>query len=333
MAYTTPVAGNAATSTAAAFDTNFKESGLGLYHYVADSGSANAIVMTLAPAITAYATGQRFRTILAATPTGATTVAVSGLATKTLKKAVDGVLYDISPGDLVSGQVIDFTYDGTYMQLTSSVNNYQMLLEKLKDEKKIVYNAHGGTFTDTAFNVTIANSGFTTTFTKTGSSANSWRSFDGIVNTSPAPSATLSIGLFKLASAYTTNFHAAVGFFPSLTGAPGTYGTGAYTTAHAGIIFYVTGGALVVKASTADGATQQTTDITSSVTWTASTSIRIEETLTSVKFYLNGALVATHSTNVPSAVPQYVGYGSYNNGSSADCNFTIDRSWMLVKAL
>lgn len=333
MAYTTPVAGNAASTTAAAIDTNFKEAGIGLYQYAADSGSANAIVMTLAPVITAYVAGQRFRTVLAATPTGATTVAVSGLAATTLKKVVDAIVYDIGPGDLVAGQVIDFTYDGTYMQLTSPVNSFQMLLEKLKDEKKLVYNAHGGTFTDTAFNVTVSDAGFITSFTKSGSSANCWRSFNAIVNTSPAPSATLSIGLFKLASAYTTNFHAAVGFFPSLTGAPGTYGTGAYTTAHAGIIFYVTGGALVVKASTADGATQETTDITSSVTWTASTSIRIEETLTSVKFYLNGTLVATHSTNIPSAVPQYVGFGSYNNSSSSDCNFTIDRSWMLVKAL
>ena len=312
---------------------NFYDASLGLSAYAADTGSASAIEIAPDQAITAYAAGMRFTTKVAATPTGTTTVAVSGLSAEALKKVVDGVLYEIDPGDFITGQMIGFQYDGTQFQLDNPVHSAQKALEKLKDSKKLVYRAHGGTFTDTSFNNTIADSGFKTTFTKVGSSANAWRSFLGSVFTSPAPDATLSIGYFKLASAYTTDFYAAVGFFPSLTGAPGTYGTGAYTTSHAGILFYVTGGALVVKFSTANGTTQQTTTITSSVTWTNATSIRIEETLTSVKLYLNGILVATHSTYIPAAVPDYVGYGSYNNGSSADCNFSIDRDWMLIKTL
>ena len=115
MSYTTPVAGNSATTTATVVDTNFKEAGTGLYHYAADTGAANAMVVTLAPAITAYTTGLQIRTVAAATSTATSvTVNVSGLGVKTLRKYVRGAIANVAAGEIIAGMALSMTYDGTY---------------------------------------------------------------------------------------------------------------------------------------------------------------------------------------------------------------------------
>lgn len=83
---------------------------------VADSGSANAYVITPSPAITAYAVYQEFSYKAANTNTGASTLAVNGLSVKTIKRT-NGA--DLSPGDIIAGQIVTCVYDGTNFQLTS----------------------------------------------------------------------------------------------------------------------------------------------------------------------------------------------------------------------
>ena len=117
MAYVTPVAGDASTTTATAIDTNFKECAVGLYHYGADSGSANAIAVTLAPAITAYTAGMIITVKMAATCTGATTLDANSLGTKNVYKMINGTLYALSYGDLAIAGIYQFRYDGTQFQL------------------------------------------------------------------------------------------------------------------------------------------------------------------------------------------------------------------------
>lgn len=82
----------------------------------ADTGAADAYVITPSPAITAYSTYQKF--IFAATnaSTGASTLNVNGLGVKTIKKNHD---QDIEAGDIESGGLYVVQYDGTNFQLLS----------------------------------------------------------------------------------------------------------------------------------------------------------------------------------------------------------------------
>lgn len=79
-------------------------------------GTADAITLTVSPAITAYAALQRFRFVATGTNTGAVTVAVSGLATKAIQ--ANGVA--LVAGDIVTGRTYEIMYDGTAFQLFSS---------------------------------------------------------------------------------------------------------------------------------------------------------------------------------------------------------------------
>lgn len=87
-----------------------------LSDYVAtDSGSANAYAIAPTPAITAYVAGQRFTFKAANASTGASTLAVSALAVKSIKKA-DGATA-IGTNDIKSGQIVEVEYDGTNFQM------------------------------------------------------------------------------------------------------------------------------------------------------------------------------------------------------------------------
>lgn len=78
-------------------------------------GTADALTLTPTPAITAYATGMKLRFKAGASPnTGATTIAVSGLATKAAQLN-DAALV---AGDIAAGKYYEVLYDGTAFQLT-----------------------------------------------------------------------------------------------------------------------------------------------------------------------------------------------------------------------
>ena len=79
-------------------------------------GTKNALTITPSPAITDYATGQRFTAIIGGTSSdAAATIAVSGLATKAIE--IDNAALSASVV-LVSGKTYDFEYDGTAFQAT-----------------------------------------------------------------------------------------------------------------------------------------------------------------------------------------------------------------------
>ncbi len=88
-----------------------------LSDYVVDTGVADAYVITPSPAITGYAAGQSFTWKAAHTNTTTSTIAINGLATKTIKK-LDGAT-NLAAGDIVAGQIIQIEYDGTNFQMLS----------------------------------------------------------------------------------------------------------------------------------------------------------------------------------------------------------------------
>lgn len=80
-----------------------------LSDYVAsDTGSANAYVIAPSPVFTTYAAGQRYIFKAANANTGISTVNVSTLGVKTIKK--NGSL-NLAAGDILAGQIVELMYD------------------------------------------------------------------------------------------------------------------------------------------------------------------------------------------------------------------------------
>ena len=86
--------------------------------YAADSVGTDAYAITIAPATAAYAAGQRFTFKAGTANTGGATLAVSGLAAKTILKFNDQAL---ETGDIESGQIVEVVYDGTNFQMQTPV--------------------------------------------------------------------------------------------------------------------------------------------------------------------------------------------------------------------
>lgn len=90
-----------------------------LSDYKPDTGVADAYVITPAPTVSAYTTGQIFTFKAAHTNTTTATLNVSSLGAKTIKKA-DGAT-NLAAGDIVTGQIIIVEYDGTNFQMLNPV--------------------------------------------------------------------------------------------------------------------------------------------------------------------------------------------------------------------
>lgn len=84
------------------------------YVYAADAEASDAYVITLAPAIAAYATGLSILFKPNTVNTGAATINVNGLGAKSILKDKDVVLED---GDLKAGGIYHIVYDGINFQL------------------------------------------------------------------------------------------------------------------------------------------------------------------------------------------------------------------------
>jgi hypothetical protein len=82
------------------------------------SGTATAYTITLSPAITAYAAGQRFLFVAHTSNTGTATLNVNGVGAKNIFLASNNTAAGI--GYIRSGQLCEVVYDGTQFQLTQS---------------------------------------------------------------------------------------------------------------------------------------------------------------------------------------------------------------------
>lgn len=94
-----------------------------LSDYKADTGSANAYAIAPSPAITSYTAGQTFTFKATNANTGASTLNVNSLGTKTIKLPNGN---DLGPNNIVANQVVQVEYDGTNFQMTSFVGNISM---------------------------------------------------------------------------------------------------------------------------------------------------------------------------------------------------------------
>jgi len=100
--------------TAAEYNEVVKAAGI----YAADSGSANAYVITVSPVPSSLITGMTFKFKAGFANTAAATINVNGLGAKTIKKNYNN---DLIANDIVAGQLVAIQYDGTNFQLLSPV--------------------------------------------------------------------------------------------------------------------------------------------------------------------------------------------------------------------
>jgi len=97
-----------------------------------DTGTANAYVITLSNAPTAYAKYQTFKFIAKTANTGSSTLNVNGLGVKLLVKDVNIVLVT---GDILAGQIITAVYDGTNFQI---IPDYSTQLSQLTKQNLLI---------------------------------------------------------------------------------------------------------------------------------------------------------------------------------------------------
>lgn len=88
-----------------------------------DAGSTDTYVVTLSPAPTAYATGYHYRFKANTANTGACSINFNSLGAVAIKKAAGGITTDLTDNDIRAGQWVDLVYDGTNMQMQSTLGN------------------------------------------------------------------------------------------------------------------------------------------------------------------------------------------------------------------
>lgn len=84
------------------------------YDYIASATGSDAYAITVAPAPTAYVTGQKFTFKADVANTGAATLNVNSLGAKTIKK---NVTVDLATNDIIANSIVTVVYDGTNFQL------------------------------------------------------------------------------------------------------------------------------------------------------------------------------------------------------------------------
>jgi hypothetical protein len=116
--------GNAMTSVHRFTPTGLRVTG-GLNFY-ADTGAANAYVVTTSPSIATIPVGAVFNFQAAHANTGTSTLNVDGIGAATIKKnggTGGSVGANLASGDIATGQLVTVMYDGTNFQMQSTLGN------------------------------------------------------------------------------------------------------------------------------------------------------------------------------------------------------------------
>jgi hypothetical protein len=94
----------------------------GTPNYAVAGGTANAITVTMSPAITTLAAGTVLRIKASADNTAATTINPNGIGAVNAKKVVAGAKADLAAADIKSGLIYEFISDGTDLVMLNRSN-------------------------------------------------------------------------------------------------------------------------------------------------------------------------------------------------------------------
>lgn len=88
-----------------------------------DAGSTDAYAITLNPALPGYATGACYSFTANTANTGAASLNINSLGAKTIVKVAGGVTTALADNDIRVGQLVMVCYDGTNLQIQSTLGN------------------------------------------------------------------------------------------------------------------------------------------------------------------------------------------------------------------
>lgn len=117
--------------------------------YAADAGSTDAYAITLAPVPASYVAGTLYRFKANTANTGAATLNVNSLGAKTIVKVAGGVTTALADNDILAGQFVDVVYDGTNLQIQSTLGNAPSGSVTLTSTQ-VAYGSGGNTVTSEA---------------------------------------------------------------------------------------------------------------------------------------------------------------------------------------
>lgn len=101
----------------------------GTFTYAVAGGTANAITLTLTPALTGYANGVGVRFRASANNTGSVTVAINGNSTNTIQKMTVTGLADLEGGEIMNGGIYDLAYNGINFVLLNAMQSEAAAVE------------------------------------------------------------------------------------------------------------------------------------------------------------------------------------------------------------
>ena len=91
--------------------------------YCADAGASDTYACSLSPAPSGYTTGATYIFKANTSNTGAATINFNSLGAKTIVKVAGGVTTTLADNDIRAGQIVEVVYDGTNMQMQSTLGN------------------------------------------------------------------------------------------------------------------------------------------------------------------------------------------------------------------
>ena len=121
----TPVLGVAAGTSLDLSGILTTENGV---NYCLDAVGTDSYACSLSPAITAYVTGACYTFKAATINTGAASINFNAIGAKTIAKVVNGVTTTLSDNDIHVGSVVNVCYDGTNMQMQSTLGSGRVRL-------------------------------------------------------------------------------------------------------------------------------------------------------------------------------------------------------------
>lgn len=293
---------------------------------VVDTGSSTAYAIAPSPAITAYAAYQEFTfKAVNANTTTTPTLNVNALGAKTMINP-DGTPLVI--GQIAANSIVKCVYDGTSMMVVSVTQigspfavgtdtgaAYTTLQMGIYPTSSTAISG----WTSSSVTNTSTNAGYVL-LTPTASSnlelsTNLWGS-GSTANYSPAQSKVIRIKT-QLKFADTSDRK---GF--GLVVTPANVHTAQTDVTNGEVRFILNGSTMY--AQNANGSTATTTDVSSGITFTNWNTYEIVFTPgTDIKFYINGVLKATHSTNLPSSGTLVLAYGVNANGRTIETTAPI----------
>jgi hypothetical protein len=309
------------------------------YDYAASSGGTDTYAITVTPAPTAYVTGQTFRFKADVANTGPCTINVNGLGAKSIYKNVSS---ELDTGDIAAGEVVTIIYDVTNFQLqgksvtvadlsqlagvgsATRVKTYWnfdipflISTDVPTGNYWVVTNATITNFASNSIYLAASSDATTSIITNTTGNDSGIFLMPGTLGPAPITFATTKDVIVEFGLELNATGTEQIGFGLASSNAPFIDYDDA--TERAACFTVSAAGALYGHTSPGGGGANHTETLISGVTLTDFNTYRIEfNPGVDVKFYVNGVLKATNTTNLPTSDRIRFGYGVQGSTNSND---------------